>query len=102
MHEEVAVLGYEVGENKTVEALVGSTWNEKLPKEVIMEKLAKRLGAKGEERLVIGDGRAEISAGVAMGAYTVGRLPATATRQREILRGLGVDEIVENFLGFLD
>ncbi len=97
MHEEVATLGYEVGENALVEALVGSTWEEKLPKEVIMEKLLRSLGAKGEEVLVIGDGRAEIAAGAAMGAVTIGRLPKTATRQREILRSLGVHVIVEDF-----
>lgn len=97
MHEEVASLGYHVGHGQQMEALIGSTWDEKLPKDVIMHKLLKTLNCKGEEVLIIGDGRSEISAGVAMGALTVGRLSKDATRQREILEMLGVDIIVEDF-----
>lgn len=97
MHEEVATLGYQVGKGKQVEALIGSTWDEKLPKEVIMKRLLQKLGCKGEEVLIVGDGRAEISAGVEMGAFTIGRLPKTAKRQREILTDLGVNLIVEDF-----
>lgn len=97
MHEEVAGLGYQVGHGQQMEALIGSTWDEKLPKDVIMRKLLKTLGCKGEEVLIVGDGRSEISAGVAMGAFTIGRLPKNARRQREILETLGVDMIVEDF-----
>ena len=97
MYEEVVGLGYEICEGGLVEALIGSTWDKKLPKDVIMEALAKDVGAKGEEILVVGDGRAEISAGVNMGALTIGRLPKTATRQRELQKGLGVHILVEDY-----
>lgn len=97
MHEEVAGLGYQVGHGQQMEALIGSTWDEKLPKDVIMHKLLKTLHCKGEEVLIVGDGRSEISAGVAMGAFTIGRLSKNAHRQREILETLGVDMIVEDF-----
>lgn len=97
MYEEVVGLGYEICEGGLVEALIGSTWDKKLPKDVIMEALAKELGANGEEILVVGDGRAEISAGVNMGALTIGRLSKSAIRQREIQKSLGVHILVEDY-----
>lgn len=97
MHEEVSCLGYQVGHSKQVEGLIGSTWDEKLPKDVIMKRLLQTLGCKGEDVLIVGDGRAEIAAGVEMGAFTIGRLPQEAKRQREILESLGVNMIVEDF-----
>ena len=97
MFEEVVGLGYEIGEGCLVEALIGSTWEKKLPKDVIMEALAKDLDANGKEILVIGDGRAEISAGVNMGALTIGRLPKSAIRQRELQEKLGVHILVEDY-----
>lgn len=97
MFEEVTALGYQIGQDKQVEALIGSTWDEKLPKNVIMKKLLQTLKAKGKEVLVVGDGRAEIAAGVEMNAFTIGRLPKEAKRQREILESLGVNIIVEDF-----
>ena len=97
MFEEVVGLGYEIGEGCLVEALIGSTWEKKLPKDVIMEALAKDLDANGKEILVIGDGRAEISAGVNMGSLTIGRLPKSAIRQRELQEKLGVHILVEDY-----
>ena len=97
MYEEVVGLGYEICEGGLVEALIGSTWDKKLPKDVIMEALAKELGANGEEILVVGDGRAEISAGVNMGALTIGRLSKSAIRQRELQKSLGVHILVEDY-----
>ena len=38
MHEEVEALGYTIGENGIAKDIIGSTWTEKLPKEVIMKK----------------------------------------------------------------
>lgn len=97
MYEEVEGLGFQIGKGKQVEALVGSTWDEKLPKEIIMKKLITDLGCRGDEIIVVGDGRAEISAGVEMGAFTIGRLPNTAIRQKEILKDIGVNIIVKDF-----
>lgn len=97
MAEEIETLGFSLGKNGLAEALVGSTWDEKLPKNVIMKKLLDDLGAKGEEVLVAGDGRSEIFAGVEMGAFTIGRLDKSAKRQRQILTEIGVNVIVENF-----
>ena len=97
MHEEVEGLGYEIGEGKLIEDVIGSTWTEKMPKDEIMLKLMKTLGAKGEDILVTGDGRSEISAGVKMGALTVSRLNDSAARQRELHRSLGTHMIVRDF-----
>ena len=98
MAEEVAALGFEIGENKIVEALIGSSWDEKQPKNIIMQRLLKQLNGKGEEVLVVGDGRSEITAATKMGAFTIGRLEANATRQRAILEELGVNIIIENYI----
>lgn len=97
MHEEVEALGYEIGEGKLIEDVIGSTWTEKMPKDEIMIKLMKTLNAKGEDILVTGDGRSEISAGVKMGALTVSRLNETAARQRELHKTLGTHMIVRDF-----
>ena len=97
MHEEVEGLGYEIGEGKLIEDVIGSTWTEKMPKDEIMLKLMRTLGAKGEDILVTGDGRSEISAGVKMGALTLSRLSETAKRQRELHTTLGTHMIVKDF-----
>lgn len=97
MFEEVEALGYELGEGRLVEDIIGSTWNEKLPKNVIMNRLMASLGIAGENVLVIGDGRAEISAGIGMEAVTVSRLPENALIQRELHRQLGTNLIVQDF-----
>ena len=97
MYEEVVTLGYRIGHGETVEDIIGSTWTEKLPKDVIMGRLAEKLGIPGEQILVVGDGRSEISAGVKMGALCVSRLPIQAEYQRGLHRRLGTHIIVSDF-----
>jgi phosphoglycolate phosphatase-like HAD superfamily hydrolase len=98
MYEEVLGLGFQIGEGKTVEDILGSTWDEKIPKDEVMRRLVKELGIDGKNVLVIGDGRSEISAGVALGAVTVSILPDTATRQRELHTELGTNMIIPDYL----
>lgn len=98
MHEEVETLGYEIGEGKLAEDIIGSTWTEKMPKDMVMKKLLKELGADGKNVLVVGDGRAEISAGVEMGAVVMSRLPKEAAYQRELHKKLGTNIIIEDYL----
>ncbi len=97
MYEEVLGLGFEIGEGLPVEDILGSTWDEKIPKDEVMRRLVKELGIKGENVLVIGDGRSEISAGVALGAVTISILPENATRQRELHTELGTNMIVSDY-----
>jgi phosphoglycolate phosphatase-like HAD superfamily hydrolase len=97
MHEEVETLGYEIGEKGLLEDIFGSTWTEKMPKNVVMKKLLERLGASGDEVLVVGDGRSEISAGAEMGALIVSRLPENAEFQRNLHKTLGAHIIVEDY-----
>lgn len=98
MYEEVLGLGFEIGEGKAVEDILGSTWDEKIPKDEVMRRLVKALGIDGKNVLVVGDGRSEISAGVALGAVTVSILPETAKRQRELHVELGTNMIIPNYL----
>ena len=97
MYEEVLGLGFEIGEGKTVEDILGSTWDEKIPKDEVMRRLVKELGIDGKNVLVIGDGRSEISAGVALGAVTVSILPENAIRQRELHTELGTNMIIADY-----
>jgi len=99
MHEEVEALGFKIGEGELVEDIIGSTWTEKMPKDMVMKKMMRELGLKGENILVVGDGRAEISAGVEMGALCISRLPKEATYQRKLHHELGSNIIVEDYLG---
>lgn len=97
MHQEVETLGYKIGKGELVEDIIGSTWTEKMPKDMVMKKLLKELGVKGENVLVVGDGRAEIQAGVQMGAFVVSRLPENADFQRELHKKLGTNVIIKDF-----
>lgn len=97
MYEEVLGLGFEIGEGKAVEDILGSTWDEKIPKDEVMRRLVKELGIKGENVLVVGDGRSEISAGVALGAVTISILPESAKRQRELHTELGTNIIISDY-----
>ena len=97
MYEEVLGLNFKIGEGEQVEDILGSTWDEKIPKDEVMRRLVKELGIKGENVLVIGDGRSEISAGVALGAVTVSILPENATRQRELHTELGTNMIISDY-----
>ncbi len=98
MHEEVETLGYEIGPGCIVEDIIGSTWTEKLPKDMIMKKMLKELGADGREVLVVGDGRAEIAAGAEMGAAVISRLSKGAQYQRRLHAQLGTNLIVQDYL----
>ena len=62
-----------------------------------MRRLVKELGIKGENVLVIGDGRSEISAGVELGAVTLSILPQNAQRQRELHTELGTNMIIPDY-----
>ena len=97
MHEEVETLGFEIGEGKLVEDLIGSTWTDKIPKDQIMERLLRALGANGKNVLVIGDGRSEISAGVGMGALCISRLEKKDTFRRNLHQTLGTNILVESY-----
>ena len=97
MHEEVETLGFEIGEGKLIEDLIGSTWTDKIPKDQIMERLLEKLGADGKNVLVIGDGRSEISAGVKMGALCVSRLEKKDAYRRNLHQQLGTHILVESY-----
>lgn len=99
MHEEVEALGYKIGNGELIEDIIGSTWTEKKPKDAVMKDLIKELGISGKNILVIGDGRAEIQAGVELGAVVISRLPESAEYQRELHKKLGTNVIVEDFTG---
>lgn len=98
MYEEVEGLGYKIGKGELVEAIFGSTWTEKMPKEMVMKRLLKDLEIEGENVLVVGDGRAEILAGAEMGALVISRLPETAEYQRKLHKELGSNIIVEDYV----
>ena len=98
MYEEVLGIGFKIGKGCEVEDILGSTWEEKIPKDEVMFRLAKELNLSGENILVVGDGRSEISAGVKLGAVTLSILPKTALRQRELHKELGTNIIIENYL----
>ncbi len=97
MHEEVEALGYTIGKGELIEDIIGSTWTEKKPKDAVMKDLIKDLSISAENILVIGDGRAEIQAGVDFGAVVISRLPENAMYQRELHKKLGTNVIVEDF-----
>jgi len=97
MYEEARALGFEIGPGQMVEALEGSSWDRKSPKDEVMRDLCASLGIDPRRVLVIGDGRSEIKAGVKMGGVTMSRLPADAHRQRELHTALGTNYIVPDF-----
>ena len=97
MYEEVETLGYPIGPGKVVEDIIGSTWTDKLPKDVIMQRLAETLGVDGAQILVVGDGRSEIWAGAQMGAVMISRLPESAAYQRALHKSLGTNVIVADY-----
>jgi hypothetical protein len=97
MFEEVNAVGFDIGPGRMVESLQGSSWDEKLPKDEVMEKLFAEKQIDPRNALLIGDGRTEIKAGVEMGSVTISRLAADAARLREIHIGLGVNYIVQDY-----
>lgn len=97
MYEEVESLGFKIGKDKLIEDIYGSTWTEKIPKEAV-KRLLKQLNLDGKNVLVVGDGRAEISAGVQMGSVMVSRLPKEADYQCKLHRTLGTNIIIDDYL----
>ncbi len=97
MLEEVLAVGFEVGPGLLVEALHGSSWEVKMPKDEVMRRLLIDLDVAPEYVLVVGDGRSEIQAGASLGAAVLSRLPADAHRPRELHRTLGTNYIVTNY-----
>ncbi len=97
MQEEVQALGFEIGPGKMIESLRGSSWNVKMPKNEVIADIIRAENLDAGRVLIIGDGRTEIQAGVAMGAITMSRIPGTDRRMREIHVGLGVHMIVEDY-----
>lgn len=97
MFEEVETLGYKIGHGEVVEDIIGSTWTDKVPKNVIMNQLLDKYGIKGENTMVVGDGRSEIQAGVDMGAFTMSRLCAHMQYQKQLHIRMGTNVIVEDF-----
>jgi len=98
MFEEVKVLGYKIGPGKIIRSLKGSSWNKKMPKNEVMEKLFSDDGIDPHKTLIIGDGRTEIKAGVNLGSITISRLAETEKRQREIHINLGTNLIIKDYL----
>ena len=97
MLEEVEAVGFGVGPGRIVEAMLGSTWDKKQPKDEVMRGLFEREGLAPAAVLVVGDGRTEIQAGADAGCVCLSRLPADARRQRQLHRQLGTNYIVTDY-----
>ncbi len=97
MMEEMLAIELEIGPGRLVEAVHGSSWNKKMPKDEVMRGLLAELGVAPTNVLVVGDGRSEVAAGAQMGAAVMSRLPSEATRQRELHRQLGTNYIVPDY-----
>jgi hypothetical protein len=97
IHEEALTVGFEIGHGKMIEAIIGSRWDKKMPKNEVTKELCTQLKVASENVLIIGDGRAEIQTGVDMGAVTMSRLPREAIRARQIHRDLGTNYIVTDY-----
>lgn len=97
MREEVEVCGYDIGPGKMIESLEGSSWDKKLPKGEVMERIFKDHNLDPRHVLIVGDGRTEIKAGAEMGCPTISRLPLDDERQRQVHRDLGVNYIVPDY-----
>jgi phosphoglycolate phosphatase-like HAD superfamily hydrolase len=97
MREEVEAVGFRVGPGQAVEAMFGSSWDRKMPKDEVMGELFAREGIDPRRALVIGDGRTEIKAGADRGCVCLSRLPDDARRQRELHRELGTNYILRDY-----
>ncbi|HAU36365.1 MAG TPA: hypothetical protein DCX07_01440 [Phycisphaerales bacterium] len=97
MFDEILAVGFRVGPGELVEALHGSTWSEKIPKDEVMRRLCRQGHIDPSGVLVVGDGRSEISAGVEMGAVAISRLPVGAARQRQLHEALGTHVILADY-----
>jgi phosphoglycolate phosphatase-like HAD superfamily hydrolase len=97
MREEIDAVGIPVGPGQVVEALRGSSWDKKMPKDEWMRQIFKDEHINPDTVLVVGDGRTEIKAGVELGCVTISRLRKEDHRQREIQSALGVHMIVTDY-----
>ena len=97
MLEEVMALGFAVGPGQVIEAAHGSDWDRKMPKDEVMRELLAELQISGAQVLIVGDGRSEVHAGVAMGAVVLSRLNREAHRLRELHRELGTNYLVPDY-----
>lgn len=97
MLEEVIALGFAVGPGQVIEAAHGSRWDRKMPKDEVMRELLGGLQISGSQVLVVGDGRSEVQAGVAMGAVVLSRLDREAHRLRELHRELGTNYLAPDY-----
>jgi len=97
MYEEITSLGYSICPGGDFEAIEGSTWNNKIPKDKVMERLCREEEINPEKVLVIGDGRSEIAAGKKMNAITISILEKDAERLREIHTGLKTNLIISDY-----
>lgn len=97
MYEEVLAVQFEIGPGRMVEAMEGSSWDRKMPKDEVMRELCDRLGIDPSRVLVVGDGRTEMKAGADMGCVTMSRLPRDASRLRALHAEFGVNYIVEDY-----
>ena len=97
MLEEVEACGFEVGPGKLVESMLGSTWDEKIPKDKCIKEIMAERKLDPEKVLVVGDGRTEIKVGVDMGAVTISRIPEKEELLRKIHTELKTNMIVEDY-----
>jgi phosphoglycolate phosphatase-like HAD superfamily hydrolase len=97
MFEEVRALGFDVGPGKIVEAMHGSSWDRKMPKDEVMCELFTSLGVEAAAALVVGDGRKEIQAAVDMGCVAMSRLDTDARRLRQLHAEIGTNYVVADY-----
>jgi len=97
MCEEVNALGFEIGPGRMVEAVKGSSWEKKMPKDEIIRELMRSQGVSPGQVLIVGDGRTEIRSGAELGCVTISRLPKEAVRQRQLHVSFGANYILEDF-----
>jgi phosphoglycolate phosphatase-like HAD superfamily hydrolase len=97
MLEEVLALGYSIGKGNLIEEIYGSSWNKKITKYEAITQLIGELDLKGDNILIVGDGRTEIQIAKIIGAVAISRLPLAANRQRQIHRNLDTNYIVADY-----
>jgi phosphoglycolate phosphatase-like HAD superfamily hydrolase len=95
--EEVKALGFDIGPGRMVEAVQGSSWEKKMPKDEVIRELTHSQGVSPEKVLIVGDGRTEIRSGAQLGCVTISRLPREAERQRQLHIRLGANYVFEDF-----
>jgi phosphoglycolate phosphatase-like HAD superfamily hydrolase len=80
-----------------VEAVKGSFWEKKMPKDEVIRELTHSQGVSPEKVLIVGDGRTEIRSGAELGCVTISRLPKEAVRQRQLQISFGTNYIFGDF-----